>query len=118
MSLFLKNAYEPSAPNDGHRILVDRLWPRGKSKGEIAIEEGMKDVAPSEALRRSFHNGELSWDEFRKAYLAELRSHRGELRRLVALAQEEQVTLVFSAHDKEHNNAVVLMQYLKMLGAH
>lgn len=118
MSLSVKNAYEPSAPNDGHRFLVDRLWPRGISKGEIAIEEWLKEIAPSDQLRKSTHSGELTWSAFRKEYITELKQHRDELRRLVKLAEDEQVTLIFSAHDRERNNAVVLMQYLKMLGAH
>jgi uncharacterized protein YeaO (DUF488 family) len=116
MSITLKSAYEKPAPHDGHRILVDRLWPRGVSKEAIAIEEWMKDVAPSEQLRKAFHGGELSWGEFRKRYLAELKEHRDELRRLAELSEHDQLTLVFSAHDKSHNNAVVVQQYLKMLG--
>lgn len=117
MSVTLKNAYEKATSSDGYRILVDRLWPRGRSKDEASIDEWLKEVAPSDGLRKSFHDGALDWGAFRKAYLAELKGHREELRRLVQLAAQKEVTLVFSAHDQEHNNAVVLGQYLKMLGA-
>lgn len=117
MSIVLKRAYESSTPRDGRRILVDRIWPRGLSKNEINIDEWMKEVAPSDRLRRSFHRGELAWGEFRKGYLLELKSHRDELRRLARISKQGRVTLVFGANDKEHNNAVVLRQYLKMLGA-
>jgi len=117
MPIFLKRAYEPPEPGDGYRVLVDRLWPRGRSKAELKIDEWLKDIAPSDALRKAFHNGELSWGEFRKAYLAELKKHRNELRRLVDLSREERLTLVFAVHDETHNNAVVLKQYLKMFGA-
>lgn len=117
MSVAIKRVYERSTPRDGYRILVDRIWPRGVSKEEIKIDEWMKEVAPSDRLRKSFHSGSLTWGEFRKGYLSELKSHRNELRRLVQISKKGRITLVFSVHDKEHNNAVVLMQYLKMMGA-
>ena len=117
MTVSLKRAYEQSTPGDGYRILVDRIWPRGLTKDEIKIDEWRKEIAPSDQLRKAFHGGEFTWGESRNAYLSELKSHRNELRRVMQIAKDGQVTLVFSAHDKEHNNAVVLMQYLKMLGA-
>lgn len=116
MSITLKSAYEKPASHDGHRILVDRLWPRGVSKEVLAVEAWMKEIAPSDELRKAFHAGELTWGEFRKRYLAELKDHRDELRRLAELSEHDQLTLVFGAHDKTHNNAVVVLQYLKMLG--
>jgi uncharacterized protein YeaO (DUF488 family) len=87
------------------------------SKDAAGLDEWMKAAAPSTALRKSFHDGELSWVEFRRLYLSELKGHRAELRRLAERSAREHVTLVFSASDEERNNAVVLKQYLKMLGA-
>lgn len=117
MSVFLKRAYEPAQPGDGYRVLVDRLWPRGRSKAELQIDEWLKELAPSDSLRRAFHEGNLGWGEFRRAYLAELKSCRDDLRRLVQIARRGRLTLVFATQDETHNNAVVLKQYLKMLGA-
>jgi uncharacterized protein YeaO (DUF488 family) len=116
MPIALKRAYEKATPNDGHRILVDRIWPRGVSKDALDLDEWMKEVAPSDQLRKSFHKGDLTWGQFRNDYLSELKSHRNELRRLAQTSQQSQVTLVFSAQDRKHNNAVVLMQYLNLLG--
>jgi uncharacterized protein YeaO (DUF488 family) len=117
MTIALKRAYDEPSKQDGHRILVDRVWPRGVSKEDMEIEDWLKEVAPSDSLRKSFHSGDLVWNDFRNAYLSELKNHREDLRRLVDISQGDKVTLVFSASDREHNNAVVLMQYLKMLGA-
>lgn len=117
MAISVKRAYEQPAPEDGYRILVDRLWPRGLTRDRLAIDEWLKDTAPSDRLRKAYHNGETTWAEFRKDYLAALTRQRNELRRLVPIAQNGKLTLVFSAQDKARNNAVVLMQYLKMLGA-
>ena len=116
MSIAVKRAYEPPMPEDGYRILVDRLWPRGVSRDKIGIDEWLKDAAPSDSLRKSFHDGSMTWSEFRKRYLSELKGQRDALRRLADLSREGRLTLVFGAHDEAHNNAVVLMQYLKMLG--
>jgi len=117
MSVFLKRAYEPPQPGDGYRVLVDRLWPRGRSKAELKIDEWLKEIAPSDKLRKAFHSGDLSWKAFRNAYLGELKQHRDDLRRLVQIAKRDRLTLVYAVHDETHNNAVVLKQYLKMLGA-
>ncbi|TDX99374.1 DUF488 domain-containing protein [Thiohalophilus thiocyanatoxydans] len=116
MPVFLKRAYEAPHPGDGYRVLVDRLWPRGRSKADLQIDEWLKDLAPSDSLRKAFHAGELSWGEFRNAYLGELKLHREKLRRLVQIARGGGLTLVFAAQDERHNNAVVVKQYLKMLG--
>ena len=116
MTISLKRVYEPSVSQDGYRVLVDRLWPRGLSKDEIKIDAWLKEAAPSNQLRKSFHSGELDWNEFRKKYLSELKNHRDKLRNLVKRSQEEPVTLLFSSKNETHNNAVVLKQYLKMLG--
>ena len=118
MAVFTKRAYDDPEPKDGYRVLVDRVWPRGVSWNEAALDEWIKEAAPSKKLRKWFHNDpESRWGEFRKRYLAELKQHRGELRRLAERARSKRVTLVYGSKDEKHNNAVVLMQYLKMLGA-
>jgi len=108
----LKRAYEAPAASDGTRILVDRLWPRGVKKADAAIEEWMKDVAPSSALRKWFGHDPTRWQEFRRRYLKELREHPDALERLRALARQGPITLVFAAHDEAHNDAVVLRDVL------
>lgn len=117
MPIALKRAYEPPAPSDGYRVLVDRLWPRGVSKDEAELDEWLREVAPSDELRRWFDHDASRWSRFRRRYLAELKNHRERLRRLAERAEGESVTLVFGARDEEHNNAVVLKQYLEMLDA-
>ncbi len=108
----LKRAYDPPAANDGKRILIDRLWPRGIKKTEAAIDEWLKEVAPSTELRKWFGHDPARWPEFRRRYLKELHGHRAELDRLRALARQRTVTLVFAAHDQAHNDAVVLRDLL------
>jgi uncharacterized protein YeaO (DUF488 family) len=104
----IKRAYEPSNASDGTRILVDRLWPRGLSKRKAAIDEWMKDIAPSTALRKWFGHDPGRWPEFRRRYRAELKRKTEQLRQLRAQAQQGPVTLVYSARDEAHNDAVVL----------
>ncbi len=116
MPIALKRAYEKAAPKDGYRVLVDRIWPRGISKEEARLSLWMKESAPSDALRKWFHSDPSRWSGFRRRYLSELKSHRETLRLLARRARSERVTLVYGASDEEHNNAVVVMQYLKMLG--
>lgn len=110
--LRLKRAYEPAAAGDGTRILIDRLWPRGVSKEEAALDDWMKDIAPSTELRGWFGHDPERWPEFQRRYKAELRQHTQELDRIRALAKKQTVTLVYSAHDEEHNDAVVLKDVL------
>lgn len=117
MPIQLKRAYDEPATTDGYRVLVDRLWPRGISKENARVDEWVRAAAPSDALRKMFHSDRSQWDEFRKRYLSELAEHREELRPLAAKAEDATVTLVYSAKDTERNNAVVLKQYLEMLGA-
>lgn len=116
MPISLKRAYDAPAPDDGYRVLVDKLWPRGVSKDDAALGEWKKDIAPSDELRKAFHDGTLSWGDFRNRYLSELKHRRNELRELANRAAEEHVTLVFGSKDLERNNAVVVKQYLEMLG--
>ena len=110
--LRLKRAYEPASPEDGVRILVDRLWPRGVSKDHAALDDWMKDISPSTELREWFHSQPDDWAEFERRYKAELAAHGPELDRIRALAKTKVVTLVYSSHDETHNNAVVLRDVL------
>lgn len=108
----LKRAYERSAPTDGTRVLIDRLWPRGLGKADAAIDLWIKDVSPSTELRKWFGHDPARWQEFRQRYVAEISEHSDQLTELRALARNGTVTLVYSAHDERHNNAVVLRELL------
>ena len=108
----LKRAYDAPHGTDGRRILVDRLWPRGVSKAEAAIDEWLKDLAPSTELRKWFGHDPDRWDEFRRRYAKEIHDHAELLARLRVIAREGPVTLVYSAHDEAHNDAVVLRDVL------
>jgi len=108
----LKRAYEPPAPDDGTRILIDRLWPRGIKKSDAAIDEWMKDIAPSSELRKWFGHDPERWQEFQRRYQSEIRTHPAQFEHLRSLAQRGRITLVFSAHDEAHNDAVVLRNLL------
>ena len=104
----LKRAYEPPEKTDGTRILVDRLWPRGVSKAEARLDEWIKDIAPSAELRTWFDHDPDRWDEFRRRYRAELSRNSERLKDLRRRAREGPITLVYSARDEIHNDAVVL----------
>lgn len=108
----LKRAYEPVAADDGVRILVDRLWPRGVRKADAALDRWAKDLAPSATLRKWFGHDPSRWEAFRRRYEQELLEHEDALEALRALAKEKRVTLVYSAHDEAHNDAVVLRDVL------
>jgi uncharacterized protein YeaO (DUF488 family) len=108
----LKRAYYAPEPTDGKRILVDRLWPRGVSKADAAVDEWIKEIAPSTALRKWFGHDPARWPEFRRRYLKELHQHPEQTHRLRALALQGPITLVFSARDEAHNDAVVLREFL------
>ena len=110
--LRLKRAYEPAEPGDGTRILIDRLWPRGVSKAKAALDDWIKDVAPSTELRKWFGHDPARWAEFQRRYRAELRGQSVALDRIHELARARVVTLVYSAHDEQHNDAVVLRALL------
>ncbi|MGN6269913.1 MAG: DUF488 domain-containing protein [Sphingomonas sp.] len=110
--LRLKRAYEPAEPDDGVRILVDRLWPRGVSKAKAALGGWISEVAPSTELRKWFGHDPARWTEFQRRYRAELRDHRDALDRIRGLARAHVVTLVYSARDEQHNDAVVLRDVL------
>jgi uncharacterized protein YeaO (DUF488 family) len=108
----LKRVYEPPSPEDGLRVLVDRLWPRGLRKADAAIDRWMKDIAPSTELRQWFGHDPERWQEFRRRYARELRQHATTIDELHELAQHKTVTLVFGARDEEHNDAVALREVL------
>lgn len=109
----LKRTYEKAAPEDGTRFLVERLWPRGIKKADLQIEAWLKDVAPSDALRRWFAHDPKKWPEFQRRYFAELHQHPEAWEPVRNASRRGRVTLVYSAHDTEHNNAVALKEYLQ-----
>ncbi|WP_447927793.1 MULTISPECIES: DUF488 domain-containing protein [unclassified Vreelandella] len=115
MAIELKRAFDTPHKEDGYRVLVDGMWPRGVSKQEANIDEWPKEIAPSSALRKAFHDGSLGWGDFRKRYMKELTGHRERLRELARRAQKEKVTLVFASKEERYNNAGVVRQYLNML---
>jgi uncharacterized protein YeaO (DUF488 family) len=113
MPIDLKRAYDPPAKSDGRRILVDRVWPRGIARDDLQIDAWLKDLAPSTGLRKWFGHDPARWDEFRKRYARELEQRSEAFEELVEKARAGHVTLVFSARDTEHNNAVALREHLE-----
>ena len=112
IAIRVKRIYEPSSRADGVRILIDRLWPRGIKKEDVHIDQWQKELAPSTQLRKWFGHRPERWDEFRQRYTIELGLQTTMLRELRSLARSRPVTLLFSAHDTEHNDAVVLRDVL------
>ena len=112
MNFRIKRAYEPASPEDGERFLVDRLWPRGVKKEVLVLTGWLKEVAPSDALRRWFGHETERWAEFRRRYRDELKSQQAALQPLRDALKRGPVTLVYSAHDEAHNQAVVLREFL------
>jgi uncharacterized protein YeaO (DUF488 family) len=113
MDVRLKRAYEPPGPADGHRVLIDRLWPRGVSREKAELDAWRKELAPSTELRRWFGHDPERFEEFRRRYIEELRSQRPRLTALRRRAREGTLTLVYAAHDADHNDAVVLAEVLR-----
>jgi uncharacterized protein YeaO (DUF488 family) len=113
MDVRLKRAYEPASGGDGYRVLVDRLWPRGVSKEQAKLDEWEKELAPSSQLREWFGHEPDRFPEFRRRYIDELRANGLRLRELRRRARTGTLTLVYSAHDGEHNDAVVLAEVLR-----
>ena len=111
MQIAIKRVYETASSDDGMRILVDRLWPRGLSKDRAKIDLWLRDVAPSNNLRRWFNHEPEKWDEFRRRYFAELTANAAA-RSVSEEASRSKVTLLFAAKDEERNNAVALREYL------
>ena len=112
MPLQVKRVYASPHHEDGLRILVDRLWPRGLAKEAAAIDEWVRECAPSDELRKWFAHDRAKWNEFKRRYSAELRSKEELLAPIRSMANEKRVTLLFAASDTECNNAVALMEYL------
>jgi uncharacterized protein YeaO (DUF488 family) len=112
--LRIKRVYEPPQPEDGARILVDRLWPRGLSRERARVDLWLKEIAPSTTLRRRFHGDPGGWEEFRTAYYAELEEPAAQVavRSLLDQLRREPVTLLFAARDEARNNAVALKERL------
>lgn len=108
----LKRVYEPAAKDDGTRFLVERLWPRGIRKSDLHFDAWLKDVAPSTELRQWFAHDPKKWKEFQRKYHAELAANPEALEPIRKAMHSGAVTLLFSSHDLEHNNAVVLKEYL------
>jgi uncharacterized protein YeaO (DUF488 family) len=113
MPIQIKRAYEPASPDDGYRVLIDRLWPRGLSRQRAGIDDWVKELAPSTELRRWFAHDPGRFEEFRRRYIGELRDEHRRLSALRRRARDGRVTLVYSAHDTEHNDAVVLAEVLR-----
>ncbi|MEZ4503597.1 MAG: DUF488 family protein [Dehalococcoidia bacterium] len=113
--VWLRRAYHPSTPNDGHRVLVDRVWPRGVTRAALQLDEWCREVAPSDALRRWYGHDVQRWAEFKKRYHEEL-AH-GEpaaaLATLVERARVGRLTLVFGARDAPHSQAAVLREVIE-----
>lgn len=108
----LKRVYEPAAPEDGWRVLVDRVWPRGMHKEQVAADAWLKDVAPSTKLRQWFGHERAKWEEFRQRYALELDANPDAVAPLVAAAKSGRLTLLYAARDAECNQAVALRAYL------
>ena len=108
----MKRAYDKPAAEDGLRILIDRLWPRGLTKDKAAIDHWFKEIAPSTKLRKWFSHDPVRWSEFRRRYLRELEARVLQIREIRKLARNRSITLVYAAHDKLHNDAVVLRNVL------
>lgn len=109
----IKRAYEPAARGDGPRFLVERLWPRGVKKEKLKAEDWLKDVAPSTELRQWFQHDPAKWDQFRGRYFQELAKKPDAWQGLLNCARRGHVTLVYSAHDTAHNNAMALKEFLE-----
>ncbi|MFZ1076151.1 MAG: DUF488 family protein [Nitrosotalea sp.] len=110
----IKRVYESSSEEDGFRILIDRLWPRGLSKESAQIDAWLKDIAPSDNLRKWFSHDPKKWIEFKKRYYKELEEKKDIVSKIRLFEKEKRmVTFLYSAKDKEHNNAVFLQEYMQ-----
>ncbi|HUY86647.1 MAG TPA: DUF488 domain-containing protein [Acidimicrobiales bacterium] len=108
----IKRVYDPVSVSDGTRLLVERLWPRGVKKTSIKIKVWLKDVAPSTELRKWFSHDPTKWHDFCSRYVAELQANPDAWRPIIEAARHGPVTLIYSSHDTEHNNAVALRDFL------
>ena len=113
MKINLKRVYDPVSKEDGVRILIERLWPRGVKKEDLKMHEWLKEVAPSTDLRKWFSHDPVKWKEFQKRYFEELNKNSEALEPLIKALRKDTVTLLYSSKDTEHNNAVSLKNYLE-----
>ncbi len=113
MSIRIKRVYEPPAVEDGFRVLIDHLWPRGVKKEVAAVDEWLKEIAPSTGLRKWFSHDPEKWKEFKRRYFSELDEKREIVAKLAKKAEMKTVTLVFSSKEERFNNAVALKEYLE-----
>lgn len=112
MDIQIKRAYEPPDPTDGCRVLVDRIWPRGRTKEQVACERWLKEIAPTTELRKWFNHDHAKWIEFQQRYREELSTNTDAVQTLLEKAKTGRLTLLYGAHDQECNQAVVLRDYL------
>lgn len=115
MEILLKRIYEDYRPEDGYRVLVDRIWPRGISKEEAHLDEWEKDTAPSTELRKWFHHDPVLWNEFTGKYLAELNANPAVKPFADRLKKQERVTFLFAEKDEQHCHPVILKKYVEQL---
>jgi uncharacterized protein YeaO (DUF488 family) len=108
----LKRIYEQSSGQDGFRVLIDRLWPRGLRKNEVRLDLWLKEIAPSDELRKWFSHDPEKWEEFRKRYLEELELKEEYVEKLIEKAKENDLILLYAAKNEDFNNAAVLKEYL------
>jgi len=114
MEIALKRVYDSASKDDGRRVLVDRLWPRGLTRTRAAVDLWLKEIAPSTELRKWFGHDPGKWPEFQKRYVAELESNPEAVGRLREELKSGKVTLVFAAKDEEHNEAVVIKKNMRL----
>ena len=108
----LKRVYDPPNSADGARFLVERLWPRGVKKSSLAIDTWLKDASPSVNLRKRFYHDPALWNEFRRRYFIELKENPASWLPMLKAARRGDVTLIYSSHNSEHNNAIALKEFL------
>ncbi len=117
MDVQIRRAYDPPRRSDGYRVLVDRVWPRGVSKADLALDDWRKEVAPSTPLRKWFGHDAERWKEFQERYHSELEAQQSIVQELLERVRKGRLTLVYGARDPDHNNAVALCAYLKARAA-
>lgn len=115
MNINIKRIYEKPEPEDGFRILIDRLWPRGFTKEKAAVDLWLKEIAPSTELRKWFNHDPEKWEQFKKRYAAEIGKNNEPVSVLKDHIKKEKVTLVYAAKDEKHNDAVVLLNEIKRM---
>jgi len=114
MKIELKRVYEKPSTNDGYRILIDRIWPRGVTKMDAKIDEWLKDVAPSNELRKWFNHEPDKWKEFKRRYFEELNDNKKQTKNIYDRIKHQRITFVYSAKNQDFNNAVALKEYIEM----